>query len=124
MTNLNNIFQTQALSWTNLNTFFSWGLPLSNPNYPETVGIFRSDDMALNLFFNTFRFDFSVSQDTPLNLKLRVILRLDAETNSQVLEGSLAENLPDFDIYPVKCVVDIVNPSQKRVICDNIGTLK
>lgn len=118
-----NIFQTTALSWSTLKAYFAWGLPLSD-TYPTTVGIFRSDQAAASPFFNTFRFNFQPSADTPINLQLRVTLRLDAEAGSQVLEGSISENLPDFNNFPVKCQLDTTVSTQKKVVCENVGTLK
>jgi hypothetical protein len=52
-------------------------------------------------------------------LKLRVTLRLDGDLQTNILEGSIAENLPSFDNSPVLCSVNSM-----KIICDNVGTLK
>ncbi|CAD8043436.1 unnamed protein product [Paramecium primaurelia] len=118
-----NILSTSALTWginnQNLVTYFLWGLKLSDTTLPSQLKIIR--DTTQNPYFNSFKFTFFPSSTTPLNLKLRVILNLNSDIGSMILEGSLQENLPQYDKNPVSCSITKVQPI--KIICQNVGTL-
>ena len=67
------------------------------------MGIYKAN--SDNPFYNSFKITFYPALDTPLNLKLSVQLLLTADPGSKVLEGSISENLPQFDLNPVKCTL-------------------
>lgn len=117
-TSLSNIFETKELSFDYLGTFFAWGLSKSDGSLPDLVGVYRSAQNSVNPYFNSFKFVFSTSRDTPINLKLRITLDLN-EANSQILQGSITENLPSYSESEVRCRVQT-----GTIQCDNVGTLK
>ena len=105
------------------NTYRPTTITNNHLQVPSLIIIYRSDKLGLNPFFNSIRFSFQTASDTPLDIALRVVLLLDSEENSQVLEGSIIENLPQFSERPVCCKVDLTNTLSKRLICTNVGTL-
>ena len=89
----NLLFSTNSLRWNSIKSYFAWDLKPTDP-LPPPITIYRSDKLGLNPFFNSIRFSFQTDSDTPIGIALRVVLLLDSETKSQVLEGSIIENLP------------------------------
>lgn len=98
--------------------YFAWGLKLSTTTYPAEIGIYRAN--LVNPFYNSFRFTYTPAIDTPLNLRLRVTLLLTSDPGSMALEGSISENLPQYDRNPVSCKL---LSAPIRIECENVGTL-
>ena len=75
----------------------SWGIKPS-PSLPIDLKIIRSTSSSNNPYkpYNSFAVKFKLQESTPLNKELRVIININIESKSELLNGSIIENLPNY----------------------------
>ena len=67
------------------------------------------------------KFEFQTSDETPVGVELKLVLRIDAESDFKILLGTISENFPKFGDKDVVCSIKFTVSTEKRIECTGIG---
>lgn len=86
-----------------LQLYFSWGLR-PDPSLEMPLKVVRADKSNAEYHpYNSFTVRFSLKEDTPDDIELRVIVDIRAENQAVLLQGSITENFPAVNAKQVTC---------------------
>lgn len=104
--------------------FLSWGVR-SDPNLPLNLLVVRQDSSASYYQpFNSFKIKFTLQQDTPDSVELRVNVFIQSEKQAALLTGSIIHNLVSATDKVVTCkelYADSV--TNRQISCFGVGKL-
>lgn len=120
-----NAFATDSQSIDYHQLHLAWGI-YDLPSLPINLFIVRSSppSNAGYMPYNQINLKFKVKQNTPTSVEQRIIIQLNTEATSLILNGSIIHNLPNAGNKDVTCrEFDATDPQNRRLVCSQVGVL-
>ncbi|KRX08855.1 hypothetical protein PPERSA_08959 [Pseudocohnilembus persalinus] len=120
-----NALYTTALKLSYHELFFAWGLR-EDPNLPVHLKIVRQDSKnSAYQPYNSLKSLFKLQEFSPPNVELKVNLKINVDSDAQLLPGHVTHNLPAAPGKAVVCSeINKYSVQKREISCKGVGQME